>query len=176
MSSKIDLINKLKRLTYSNNIHEAEAAQKKLDYIIKKYNISEKELEESEIKNYKFWYHNKIQKKILIQIIYKVLGSIENVFSYKKKGKQIELFVSCTYEQYIDISVQYEFYKELIEEELDIFITAFIMKHNIYPNNSDDARDIKDLTDEELNKYKRASFMSMAMDNTKSVHKRIESK
>ena len=172
MSSKIDLINKLKRLTHSNNIHEAESAQKKLDYIIKKYNISDEELEESDIKKYSFWYHDPMQRKILVQVAYKVLGSlIGKIYSYTgRRGKKIELLVHCTYEQYLEISIQYDFYKELFQEELDVFITAFVMKHNIYPEQSESFRSINELSDEEFDRYK-----TQGMKNESLPHKMIES-
>lgn len=177
MSSKIDLINKLKRLTHSNNIHEAEAAQKKLDYIIKKYNISDEELEESEIKEYSFWYHDPMQRKILVQVAYKVLGSLSGkIYSYTgRRGKKIELLVRCTYEQYLEISIQYDFYKELFQEELDVFITAFVMKHDIYPEQSESLKSINELSDEEFDRYKRASLMTQGMKNESLPHKMIES-
>lgn len=172
MSNKIELINKLKRLMNSDNESERASAEKKLHLIMDKYEIDESELDDGQDKKYDLYYHNNIEKRILIQVMFKVLGDDYKNKVYvecNKPGKHIKLMVHCTYEQYVEISVQYDFYKELILEDLDTFITGFIYKHHIFPANSNSNHHG---TPEELDRVRKAMSMTTGMSD-KSFIQRI---
>lgn len=173
MSNKIELINKLKRLMNSDNESERASAEKKLHLIMDKYKIDESELDDGQDKEYNLYYHNSIERKVLVQVIFKVLGDDYKNKVYverNKPGKRIKFIVHCTYEQYVEISVQYEFYKELILEDLDTFVTGFIYKHHIFPASSSSAD--HENTPEELAKVKKAMAMTVGMSD-KSFIQRI---
>lgn len=172
MSNKIELINKLKRLMNSDNESEKASAEEKLHLIMNKYEIDESELDDGQDKKYDLYYHNNIEKRILIQVMFKVLGDDYKNKVYverNKPGKNIKLIVYCTYERYVEISVQYDFYKELILEDLDTFITGFIYKHHIFPANSNSNHHG---TPEELDRVRKAMSMTTGMSD-KSFIQRI---
>lgn len=171
MNDKIrDLVNKLKALSESDNPHESKSAEDKLKKILDKYNIDESILDEDELHFYKFYFHNEYERKLLMQILYKILGDnfIEHI--YKKPKQRIVYEIRCTYSQSIEINIQYDFYKELLLEEMNILTNAFIMKHNIYPPKSN--REGRHLSESE---EMRAAMMSMTLSD-KSLTQRIEEK
>lgn len=169
---KKDLIEKLKRLCQSDNPHEAESAREKLMAIIKKYDIDESILEEDKVERREFIYHNDIEKRLLAQIMWAVTGSKNIMYYSHKRGKQIKYVMECTYAESVEINVRYEFYKELIYDDLETFISAFIHKHRIFPVNIE-STDPDELSEEELQKLMRMQEMMKGLNNKDYVH-RIE--
>ena len=171
--NKKDLINKLKRLIESDNEFESKSAEDKLRRIMEKYDISEDELDEDKINSYTLYYHNIYEEKLLHQIIYKQFSDRANEIMYIERnhiGKRTKLFLHCTYKEYIEVNIQYEFYKELFYEDLDIFLTGFIYKHNIFPP---DVKTIDSIDEDEKCKIMRAFMMAKGMSD-KSYIQRIE--
>lgn len=72
MSDKTELLRKLKKLADEGIGGEKVNAEKKLNKLMSKYGISETELLEDKIETMEFIYHGVEQKRLLIQIIYKV--------------------------------------------------------------------------------------------------------
>ena len=147
--------------------------------LMEKYNIDESEIENDIIKQYEFYYHSELEKTLLHQIIYNIVGSKARIYYYVHRGKRIRSYVDCTYEQFIEISVRYDFYKLLMQEELDVFIRAFIYKHKIFPtySNEEEELDISELSEEELNKIVRAGLMMRSLkDESYQEHKLIETR
>lgn len=167
---KKDLIDKLKRLCQSDNHHEAESAKEKLMTIIKKYNIDESILEEDKVERREFIYHNDIEKRLLAQILYAVTGSRNIMYYPSRRGKQIKLVMECTYAESVEINIRYEFYKELIYDDLDVFISAFIHKHMIFPINVE-STDPDELSEEEIQKLMRMQEMMKGLNNKDYVHR-----
>lgn len=171
---KKDLIEKLKRLCQSDNPYEAESAREKLMNIIRKYNIDESILEEDKVEIREFYYHNEIEERLLSQIMYAVaVTESRKILHYPhRRGKHITLLIECTYAQFVEINVKYEFYKELIYDDLEIFISAFIHKHRIFPLNSENTES-EELTDEQIARILRMQEMMKGLNNKDYVH-RIE--
>lgn len=167
---KKDLIEKLKRLCQSDNPHEAESAREKLMNIIRKYNIDESILEEDRVERREFIYHNEIEKRLLAQILYAVTGSRNIMYYPSRRGKQIKLVMECTYAESVEINIRYEFYKELIYDDLDVFISAFIHKHRIFPVNVE-STDPDELSEEEIQKLMRMQEMMKGLNNKDYVHR-----
>lgn len=169
-TSKIDLVNKLKELMQSDNEYERKSAEDKLKLIMNKYDIDESELDNDKINHYTFYYHNNLEKTLLVQTIIKILGFDTPMYKNTGKGKKIRLYINCTYSQYLEISMQYDFYVELMKEELDVFIRAFVYKHNIFPSTEPDDRE---LSDDEIDKIMRARQMMQGMKDKSYIY-RIE--
>lgn len=167
---KKDLIEKLKRLCQSDNPHEAESAREKLMAIIKKYDIDESILEEDRIESREFIYHNDIEKRLLAQILWAVTGSKNIMYYPNRRGKQITLIMNCTYAEFTEINIKYEFYKELIYDDLDVFISAFVHKHRIFPVNNE-GTDPDELSEEEIQKLMRMQEMMKGLNNKDYVHR-----
>lgn len=100
----------------------------------------------------------------------KLLGFDTPMYKNTGKGKKIRLYINCTYSQYLEISMQYDFYVELMKEELDVFIRAFVYKHNIFPSTEPDDRE---LSDDEIDKIMRARQMMQGMKDKSYIY-RIE--
>lgn len=168
--NKLNLINKLKRLMESDNPNEAKSAEEKLHKIMEKYNIKESELNELQVNEYKLYYHNELENKLLTQICYKVFGKEYGNKCFQKRyhrGKRIELILKCTYEEYLEVSIQYDFYKEFMKEELDIFYRAFLYKHNIFPSDVE----ATDPPEEDLDNIRRAIQMMKGMQDKSYVQR-----
>lgn len=170
---KKDLIEKLKRLCQSDNPHEAESAREKLMAIIKKYNIDESILEEDRMERREFIYHNEIERRLLVQILYAVVGSRDVMYYPHRRGKQIKYVMECTYAESVEINVRYEFYKELIYDDLETFIWAFIHKHRIFPVNEENTSSLNELSEEEIQRLIRMQEMMKGLNSKDYVH-RIE--
>lgn len=71
---KIELMKKLQRLAERGVGGEKEGAQKKLQQLMKKYNIEESDLSDDKLEDHEWKYHNDFELRLLKQTIYKVLG------------------------------------------------------------------------------------------------------
>lgn len=126
------LLKKLKALAEQGVGGEKENAQRKLDELMKKYGVAEADLSDDKLEDHDFRYHNKWEKKILRQVIYKV-ATDRREYSYKYgRGCQTTWGCTCTKAEAIQIQIEYEFYVALWEEELEMFNMAFIQKHQIF--------------------------------------------
>ena len=85
------------------------------------------------------------------------------------------LVAVCTESQAIEIKIAYEFYLELFYEDLDLFLMAFINKHNLFGNPVDDKEEDyrSGYTDEQLF---RMSLFATGLKNSESPVQRIEDK
>ena len=113
MSNKTELLRKLKKLANEGIGGEKVSAEKKLNELMNKYGISETELLEDKIETMEFIYHGAEQKRLLIQIIYKV-ANCKNFYDYyfTKSGRKskISLGADVTSSQKIEIEFLFDFY------------------------------------------------------------------
>lgn len=128
----IALMKKLKALADRGVGGEQENARKMLDRLMKKYNVSELDLDDEKLARHDFVYHSAFDKKLLRQVIYKI-ATDRNQFRYTRgKGKRTVLTVECTKSEAVQIGIEYEFYRTLWDEEVVFFLEAFIQKHEIF--------------------------------------------
>lgn len=136
MNNKQELLQKLKALAEQGYGGERLNAQKKLTELMQKYGISEAELNDDILFDYEFEYHGEIEKKLLIQVIYKVTNIPNSVYSciYTKSRRicRTRLICHATKAQKIEIEFLFDFYKKLYVKEERIFFRAFIQKHNLF--------------------------------------------
>ena len=130
----MDLMEKLQKLSELSKRGiggEKENAELLLKKLMKKYHITEEDLQ-LKIKNwYKFHVDSELESKLLFQTAYMVCGH-KNETAYRKKTKRI-YFLKLTAEQKIEIEYIFSIFKEDLSKELDSFYTAFIYKNNIFP-------------------------------------------
>ena len=112
------LIKKVQALAERGVGGEKETAEKKLNMLMEKYGIESLELDEERLDDYDFKFSGSIEKKILRQVIYKVLRDPEklreSVFYYRYgKGSKSTMIVNCTKAEEIEIRIQFDFYKDL---------------------------------------------------------------
>lgn len=82
---KIELIKKLQRLAERGVGGEKEGAQKKLQQLMKKYDIEESDLSDDKLEDHEWKYHNDFELRLLKQTIYKVMGKdgLNQMYHYR---------------------------------------------------------------------------------------------
>ena len=115
---------------------EKESAKKLLDKLLEKYDVSIHELEEDQTEIFAFSFHGKWQRKLLIQVAYKVLDCQPTCYSARvgnsKRISPSQIGIRCTKYQRTEIMFLHDFYCQLWESELDKLLLAFIYKHDLY--------------------------------------------
>lgn len=159
---------------------EKENAEKLLRKMMKKYNISEADLEKDDIHVFEIAYKTDIEKKLALQVFYKVTKSIE--YGTYRNSRKKRVILSMTDAQYIEFVYQLEIYKNAWEENLGLLMEAFIAKNDIFPKlTKEEEKELKKKTNQEdnqkmdLNKLRKIQMMSMGLDYT-SVNKAIGNK
>ena len=157
-------IEKIKALAERGVGGEQETAKKKLDQLLKANGLTLKSLESEEKQFYLFSYSNKHTKKLLGQIIYKVLGASEPINYYKVKNTRNKLGIYCTPAQKVEIDLDYEFYLNVFDEELTSFMSAFIQKQDLFPSDSPSKNvDLNDLTPAERERIEKEEAYRKSM-------------
>lgn len=134
MSSKIELLQKIKALAEQGVGGEKETAQIILQELMKKYGVTDEDLEQDETELTWFRFRDNIEEKLLAQIIYMVTNKIP--YGCKRERRVKKLGIECTVVEKMEIELNYEFYKKAMVEELKIFFSAFINKNGLYPPNT----------------------------------------
>lgn len=113
---------------------EKETAEKTLERLMKKYDITEAELSQEELKTVFFPYHTEEECRLLSQIIYAVTGrkAYGCVGEYTGR-KRKKVGTHCTAGERVEIEASFEFYNAALKEEYEFFFTAFINKNDIFP-------------------------------------------
>lgn len=95
---KTALLKKIRALAEHGVGGEAENAEKLLARMMKKYGISEAELDEETRVRHDFTYHGGEEKKILKQVVYKVTGGYTYELVYTASGRKVrtQLGADCT--------------------------------------------------------------------------------
>lgn len=166
MSSKAELLKKIKALADRGIDGERESAQAVLARMMKKYGINEEELEAEHRETAWFPYSQETERRLLNQIIYMVTGAIGfggvGAYSGRKRKK---MGAECTAAERLEIEANYAFFKAAMEEDLEIFYSAFANKNNLFPSKDKvKPRDIEDLSPEEKSRYIKVGLMAEGME------------
>lgn len=163
MNKHIDLAKKLKALSEKGVGGEKINAEKMLNDLMKKHNLT---IEDIEGEN-KFDYFLKLKKeeeKLFNQIVKRVNTEIplygefpaKDIKAFKLKGN---FLIKCTASEYVEIESMFIVYNRLYKDELNIFYRAFCTANDLLVT-SKDARSVKDMTDDEYNDWLRATAMA----------------
>lgn len=145
-----DRLQKLKNLAERGVGGEKETAERKFQQLLADNGLTESDLVEDRTNYYLFSYTFPHRKRLLAQIIYTVVGA-ENAVLYHSKHTRNKYGVYCTAAQKLEIDLQFEFYCNLFETELEAFMTAFIAKQDLYPEDAPiEPIDVSTLTPEQL--------------------------
>lgn len=136
-------------LTASDNEHEAQNAQAKLEALCKKYGVDILDLcdahEEKEV--YWFRYDSAQSKTVLLQTAAKVLGEDGNSY-YKNSSKQLYLGFKCTKSMSAELSLWWSVMRAAFKKHEEASTIAFVHANRLYPSApSQDERPPKELTD-----------------------------
>lgn len=137
------LIASVRELAERGNDHERELAQKKLEYLINKYGDQEF-ISEDEVVDYHTFYYgtsNWLRRKLLVQVICKVLGSSEFTTYYQGHKSRSKIKIKCTKLQSELIQDYYDIYSTELDNELQLTFSAFVQKNRIFPAGPTDDTD-----------------------------------
>lgn len=160
---KMEIISKLKALSDRGIDGEKENATKLLHKLMKKYGITEEDIEQEEVKTVWVTLKNKAEVKICSQIIY---AHFNNTNLWQRRGHRTKYWVELTPAQEIEFKYMLSVYLKSFYEEQEIFINAFIQKNQIFPINGP-VTDIDDLTAEEREKAIKSSMMAQGIERTR---------
>lgn len=166
MENKEELLKKIKALTERGVGGEKDSAQVLLDRLMKKYGVTESDLETERVETTWFRYRDEMERRILNQVIYMVTGKMPfGCIGRHTNRPRKERGVDCTAAERLEIETNYEFFKEAIRREFEVFFTAFCRKNGLYPSESKvPAKSADDLTPEEKARLFKASLMAEGME------------
>ena len=136
---------------------EKESAQKKLAQLLFDNDLTEEDLEEEKERYYLFSYSGGTYKsRLLQQVMYKVLGHNRDYKFYKTRHTRNKIGIYCTPAQKVEIDLDYEFYCNLFEKEVETLLTAFIQKQDIFPEDvPHETVKPSEMTPEELEEFNK---------------------
>lgn len=153
---------KLQALAEKGYKGEAYAAKQAIERICQQYNIKLDDILDTQATR---WYtfetgRSKAMKTLFMQCYAKVMnaGSI----SYRRIGRD-RIGIELTALQYAELSNMFEWHKDNFTQELEdmkqTFLEAYISKHNIYRDTSDDDTEEKELTMEDIQRLRKMLAM-----------------
>lgn len=149
---------KMKALLSSDEEGEREAARALLSNYMTKYAITWEELDDEVEREYLVEFNGQYHVLLLIQLVYKHLGSGHCYSVYKAESEEpLELLkVRSKPSTFVEIQLDWEFYWRKFNEELDLFYRAFVEKNHLFPpeelQQEDDEDDNQDLSEDQLRK------------------------
>jgi hypothetical protein len=161
MSKYIDLGKKLKALADKGIGGEKVNAQKMLEALMNKHNITIEQIAEEEVNEYYFKV-SKSEFNLWYQIVRRVNYSIIIYGSFPQKmikqyGFAGNYMIKANPCEYIEIQAKHDFYKRLLDSEYDLFYTAFLGVNDLLVSNPD--KEDQDLSEEEMKKLIRTKRM-----------------
>ena len=163
----LERIKAVKALADRGERGEKENAQALLEKLMQKYGVTEADLELEYMETVFFPYHDELERRILIQVIFSVTG--KPPFGCVGGGtgrKRKKCGADCTAAQRLEIEFNHKFFYEAAKKEFEVFLYAFFKKNGIFPPETVvPPRDIEDLEEEELQTLHRAAMMAETMEH-----------
>lgn len=162
MSNKNELLLKLKKLSERGIDGEKKNATELLNNLMKKYNISESELNSLEIKRFDIELKNDIEQRLASQILY---AFFNNTPLYQYINAQTKFCVELTKSQEVEFRYMFSIYLEDFKKQELVFYRAFISKNNIFPKNADQ-KNYEEITSKEREELRLAAMMAEGIQKT----------
>ena len=131
----LEKLGKVKALADRGEGGEKESAERTLAALMKRYGVTEEELEDTRTTIHWIRYKTDWERRLLGQLAYMHLGtghSFGCVGRYTKRPRK-EVGIECTPAQYIEIEADFAFYSEAMKEEMELFYSAFLQKNMLFP-------------------------------------------
>ena len=134
---KLELLKKLQALAQDDrgNEHERNVAEKQLSILMKKYNITDEDIEEEKPKERQIWYRHHWEYLLIHQLVYAFFDDRPTKIRIggRMVGERGFLYVDFTDAEWLEFNYMYDIYKTSLNKEMELFYTAFISKNHIYP-------------------------------------------
>jgi len=142
---------------------EAINAQKLLEDLLAKHDMTLDMLTDTETKKYFFNYKTEFEKDLLFRIVSNIKE--ESNFSYLQRKGQRKIGFELTAYEYIEVEIQREAYTESWRKYLEQAQSAFIVANRLtyYSSGDRQPRDDKPLTPEEQAEIQRILLMSVGV-------------
>lgn len=131
----LEKLGKVKALADRGEGGEKESAERTLATLMKRYGVTEEDLEDTKATIHWIRYKTEWERRLLRQLAYMHLGagnSFRCVGRYTKRPRK-EVGIECTTAQYIEIEADFSFYYAAMKEEMELFYDAFLQKNNLFP-------------------------------------------
>lgn len=151
----LEKIRKVQALANRGADGEKQSAAALLDKLMKQYGIDEAEIVEERLEKCFFRYKTPTGK-----IPFKCVGS------YSGRARK-QVGIDCTAAERLEIEFSYEFYKAALEEEMERFYSAFLMKNDIFPPDSKKAEEIPAAEISQSEAFKLQALMAGMGDHTR---------
>lgn len=159
MSSRVKtiaLLRKLKTLAELGVDGEKETAQRMLERISKKHGIPVADIEGLRMRK-RFFYYVQEDQQLLFQILSSVLG--KEFYNRAVRGeKQYRYRWMVTDAEAIEIWAKLDFYIRLFKAEQKTLLEAFVIKHNLFPQDGV-CIEWGDLTRDQQKQMHKVNFM-----------------
>ena len=162
----LEKIKKIKALADRGVGGEKTTAQATLERLMQEHGITEADLEVERVETVFFPYHDELERRILIQVIFSVTGkSAFGCVGAVSGRKRKKYGTDCTAAQRLEIEFNHKFFYEAAKKEFEVFLYAFYMKNRIFPPDGiAPEQETKELTKEELEEILRAEQMAATME------------
>ena len=163
----LEKIKKIKALADRGVGGEKTTAQATLERLMQEHGITEADLEVERVETVFFPYHDELERRILIQIIFSVTGKPAFGCVGAASGRKRKKYgTDCTAAQRLEIEFNHKFFYEAAKKEFEVFLYAFFKKNGIFPPETVvPPGDIEDLEEEELQTLHRAAMMAETMEH-----------
>ncbi|MDD3875409.1 MAG: hypothetical protein PHT69_02195 [Bacteroidales bacterium] len=179
MSKIIELAKKLKALADRGEGGEKVNAENKLQQLMMKHGITTEEIEGEQQLDYFFNIKTIRERKLWMQVVALVNREIKKYGEFpsdiiEAKTLPGNYMIICTVAEYIEIQAMFDFYKNLYDQEEEIFYTAFLHTNNLLLPPKE-GEEVAEYSKEERDHMFRA--VSMAKNITKATYrKQLETK
>lgn len=133
-------LRKILQMAERGTKHEASVARSKLNNLLEKHGLTIDDIREQEKKIYDFNFHNKHDKSLLFPIVAYATNSTS--IPWYKGSNTRKMGFELTRLQYETINELWETYKEPLRAEIEKYLSsvfsAYISKHNLFPDRSDE--------------------------------------
>ena len=133
MNSKAELLSKIKKLAEAGFYSEQTNASEILERLKKKYGITDADIAEDVETIIWIRYKTKLEQRLIWQVAYMVLG---NVSAYNKGCRTKMVGIKASKTKCIEIEEMCDFYIRAMNEDLQMFYDAFLVKNQIFPPES----------------------------------------
>lgn len=177
MAPQNERLKKLKALAERGIGGEKENAAALLEKLCEKYQISQDEIESSDEIKLRWFRYTRGERfeKLLFQCMYKTLGKGHTKYTRRaaKGGRTSEIGVRCTIVQGIEIELDYSFYSDALESEIDRLFEMFIQKNEIFPSDVEESTGGKELTREDILLYRSIKKQTRVLQITGNIREKV---
>lgn len=122
---------KLRQMMEGGTDNEKANARKLYDILIKKYDISEKDLDKEIVTTHIFKVKNEIEKE-LIKMIHSMVTNNTVCQKYIDKRRKNYVIFECSDEDFEIMKMYFDIYNESLKKELEYFLLGFFCKNGIH--------------------------------------------